>query len=203
MRYMVSIGRSFVPAMATFLTLVSSASVAGPKEETERQAQRDRAALSQFPEVNRAAKDVAPIIDRAARNHAESSVQRSAGTSGTITSRDRPRDSPISSRAHDRGAIDVVTPNMGRDAARISKEAGPGYTAIHEKPVRTQGGKSYDSHELYQGGTQVGASKAPPRATGEHIHLQPEFNKRLHEATSPPARPATEAGTNSSGKGTR
>ena len=38
------------------------------------QADRDRAALRQFPEIARAVKGVSPVIDRAARNHAEASM---------------------------------------------------------------------------------------------------------------------------------
>ena len=37
--------------------------------------QRDRDALRSFPEVDRMVKGVAPILDKAARNHAEASVR--------------------------------------------------------------------------------------------------------------------------------
>ncbi len=148
------------------------------------QAERDRDALRQFPEVDRAVKSVAPIIDRSARDHAERSASIATGNKATVSSRDRPASSPIASPAHNRGAIDVVSPNMGKDAARISKQVGPGYTTIHEQPKRVPPaqGKSYDTHTVYSGGT----SNKPPRATAEHVHIQPEFNKRLHEAANPP-----------------
>lgn len=150
------------------------------------QAERDRAALRPFPEVGRAARDVAPIINRAARDHAESSVRQATGNHATVVSRDRPPNSPISSRAHDRGAIDVVTPkNMPNAAANISRQTGPGYTVIHEQPNRPASGPGTDTHTYYSGGNRVGSSPQPPRATGEHIHVQPEFNRRLHDATSP------------------
>ena len=154
------------------------------QERARAQAERDRAALRQFPEISKAAKGVSPIIDKAARNHAESSV-RSASKEAMVKSRDRPANSPIASAAHNRGAIDAVSPNMKRDAAAISKKAGPGYTTIHEQPTRTAK-KSYDTHTIYQGGKQVNQTKAAPRATAEHIHVQPDFNGRLHNATNPP-----------------
>ena len=127
---------------ATFVAAAAIAWLLGPTlalaQSAGSQAERDRAALRQFPEVNRLAKDLSPAMDKAARNHAESSAQRATGNSATVTSRDRPQNSPIASRAHDRGAVDVVTPNMKQDASRISKAAGPGYTTIHEQPVRSQ-----------------------------------------------------------------
>ena len=170
------------------------------------QAHRDNAALRTFPEVHRAARDVSPIIDRAARNHAESSAQRATGNSASVTSRDRPADSPRASRAHDRGAIDVVTPNMRRDVGPISREAGRGYTTIHETPVTPRpnsGTRPHDRHEIYQNGTRVNTTTNPRRATGEHIHVQPEFNKRLHDAVSPPSTRRTEGTVNVPGRGVR
>jgi hypothetical protein len=175
------------PAPATAPTARSTQPAPQPARPS--QADRDRSALRSFPEVNRAVKGVSPIIDRAARNHAEASARKATGNSATVTSRDRPATSPIASPAHNRGAVDVVTPNMKRDASRISKQAGPGYTTIHEQPVRPKAGTgAVDRHTVYQGGNKVNSTQKPPRATGEHIHVQPEFNKRLHEAAASPKR---------------
>lgn len=168
------------------------------------QADRDRAALRQFPEIARAVKGVSPVIDRAARNHAEASMSAATGNKATITSRDRPANSPIASRAHDRGAIDAVTPNMRKDAAGISRRVGPGYTTIHEQPVRPaqqSRASSRDIHTVYRGGKAGTPTSNPPRATREHIHVQPEFNKRLHEAASPaPRSPSSKKQSSSTGK---
>jgi hypothetical protein len=174
--------------------LFSLLGLGGAAAAQNARAEQDRAALKQFPEVNRAVKDVSPIIDKAARNHAESSASKATGGSAVVTSRDR--SGPLASPAHNRGAIDVVTPNNRADAAKISKEAGSQYTTIHEKPVRPAPGsaqKPHDVHTVYSGGKQVSVSNRPPRATGEHVHVQPEFNKRLHEAANTP-KPKTEAG---------
>lgn len=165
------------------------------------QAERDRAALRQFPEVQKTVKDVAPVVDKAARNHAESSAAKATENRGIVTSRDRSANSPIASPAHDRGAIDVTTRNMSQDAARISRQTGSGYTTIHEKPQ----GKG-DTHVVYSNGNRVKETTRPARATGEHIHVQPEFNKKLHEAASEPrkSRSDTEADfSRSSGRGVR
>src|SRR4029077_18980012 len=155
-----------------------------PKAAGSTQADRDRAALRQFPEVNRAVKNVSPVIDRAARNHAAQSVQKATGNGAVVTSRDRPPTSRIASPAHDRGAVDVVTPNMKQSAPQISRQVGPGYTTIHEQPKKTATGASYDRHTVYQNGAQVSSKDKPARATGEHIHVQPDFNSRLHQAAS-------------------
>ncbi len=164
-----------------FSILIAAWLVATQSAVAETQAEKDRAALRQFPEVKRTVKDVAPIIDRAARNHAEASASKATGGSAKVTSRDRPASSPIASPAHDRGAVDVTTKNMPKDAKAISKQVGSGYTTIHEKPH----GKT-DTHTVYSGGRNVKTSEKPARATGEHIHVQPDFNKRLHEAASEP-----------------
>lgn len=176
MKYEKHLGSGFISVSALVICLVTSGQTLA-----ETQAERDRAALRQFPEVNKTVKDVAPIIDKAARNHAETSVNKATGNSATVTSRDRPASSPIASPAHDRGAIDVTSKNMSGNAAKISKEAGKGYTTIHEQPHR--GG---DTHTVYSEGTKVKTFEKPARATGEHIHVQPDFNKRLHDAATEP-----------------
>ena len=163
---------------------------AGNKEETEKQAEADRASLRQFPEARDVMKGVSPVIDKAARQHAIDSARTATDNKARVSSQDRPSNGPLASRAHDRGAVDVVSPNTSSDAAKISKQAGPGYTVIHETPVRpTDGSKRYDKQELYVNGAKTKTIEVPPRATNEHNHLQPEFNKRLHEAvTDPPSK---------------
>ena len=163
------------------------------------QAEQDRAALRQFPEAQRAVRDVSPIIDRAARNEAERASQDATRNRAVVTSRDRPADSRLASPAHNRGAVDVVTPNMRSDARNISREAGSGYTVIHEQPNRPANTRGTDTHTSYRGGNQGNTSVNPPRATGEHIHVQPEFNKRLHEAARPAPTPRTEGGVRAPG----
>lgn len=177
-------------AVVVLATVVfcSAANAQRTQAERERQAAQDRATLRQFPEVGRAARDVSPIIDRAARQEAERASRAATSNRSTVTSRDRPANHRLSSPAHDRGAIDVTTPNMQRDAGRISREAGRNYTVIHEQPGRTR-----DTHTIYQNGNRVNQTSQPRRATGEHIHVQPEFNRRLHNATRTPT-PRTEGG---------
>jgi hypothetical protein len=152
------------------------------------QGQRDRAALQQFPEVGRTVRGVSPIIDRAARQHAERSAQNTTGNKAIVTSRDRPASARLHSEAHDRGAVDVVTPKMSTTAKPLSRNVGAGYTVIHERPARPAPGApgpSADIHTSYQNGRAVRSSAQAPRATGEHIHVQPDFNSRLHQAAKP------------------
>lgn len=74
---------------------------------------------------------------------------------------------------------------MKNDGAKISKEVGSGYTVIHETPVKSSDGQKHDQHTVYRDGNEVKTSDKPARATGEHIHVQPDFNSRLHEAAKP------------------
>jgi hypothetical protein len=144
---------------------------------------KDQRTLRAFPEIKAAVASVSPIIDKAARNHAERQITGSNNFKGVkITSRDRSSNSKLRSIAHDRGAIDVVTRNMSVDSPRISKAVGSGYLTIHEVPKTPS--PRQDLHVLYQNGHLVGKSNMLPRATGEHIHVQPDFNKRLHAAAS-------------------
>ncbi len=160
-----------------------------PVRNKESQGSQDKAALRQFPEVNRAVKDVAPVVKQTNRDHIEKSAQKAANNKAKSTSADRSSTSPIASPAHDRGAKDFTTKNMKKDASKVSREAGPGITTIHEKPVRPTAGskeKPHDVQTIYRGGKEVKTVKTAPRATGEHIHVQPDDNKRLHEAADLP-----------------
>ena len=162
--------------------VVSTAHAESARDRALReQAARDRATLRANPPIGRLARDVSPIIDRTARQHATEVVGRSSGSS-RITSTDRSSTGPLASRAHERGAIDATTRNMRSDAPRISSAAGPGYTTIHEQPHRATVGPSADTHTIYRNGAQVNSKVVSPRATGEHIHVQPDYNSRLHEA---------------------
>ncbi|MBN9086262.1 MAG: hypothetical protein J0J01_05100 [Reyranella sp.] len=157
-----------------------------PKQQrAQEQAARDRATLDKFPEIKQTAKGVSPIVDRVARDHAIDSAKRGTNGNATVTSQDRGPKHPLHSPAHDRGAVDVTTPkDMPGNAAKISKETGRGYLTIHEQPKA--GPKGQDVQTYYKDGKQVGQANVPPRATKEHIHVQPDFNSRLHNATAPP-----------------
>ena len=80
-------------------------------------AEWDKASLATFTEVQKLVKDVAPILDKAARRGSEATVRSVTESNGRVTSRDRNAASRIASTAHDRGAIDVVTPNMATSIA--------------------------------------------------------------------------------------
>jgi hypothetical protein len=191
---------SLIVTFAVFAAVCTDSSAQRTQSERERQGNQDRAAMRQFPEVERSVRDVSPIIDRAARQEAERATGRATNGQHTVTSRDRPSTGRLASEAHNRGAIDVTTSNMPRDAARISREAGSGHVAIHERPARPAAGAqgpSADIHTTYRDGRQVNRTVQPPRATGEHIHVQPNYNSRLHEAARTPT-PRTEGGVSSS-----
>jgi hypothetical protein len=156
-------------------------------------ASADRASLRAYPEVRQSAQGASAVVDHVARQSAIDAARSATNGHAQITSRDRPSSSPISSAAHDRGAVDAKTRNMNTDGLAISKAAGKGYTVIHEVPRgahSAQGGTASaaeDLHTVYRNGKQVGQPSAKPaRATGEHIHIQPDFNKGLHAAAAPP-----------------
>ncbi len=120
-----------------------------------------------------------PVIKQAARDHEISSVQKAA-TGARVTSTDRT--GALHSAAHDRGAIDTVTDHTSRDAATISRQTGEGFTTIHEVP-----GPKRDTNEIYRNGQLISTKAVPHRATGEHIHVQPDFNSELHRFAIAPS----------------
>ena len=116
-------------------------------------------------------------VKEAARRFIEQSVQAATDGKAVVTSRDRPAGS-LSSRAHDRGAIDIVIPgarNLHSEAKNIARTLGPGHTTIVEEPRSDS-----DRHTLYRlvsghQEVQVIIRQASKRATGTHIHIQPDF----------------------------
>ncbi len=118
-------------------------------------------------------KDTRMIVKEVAREHMKEIAKT---TNSTVTSTDRT--GSLSSPAHDRGAIDVVnrntsTPNQFRDAEKMSKELGDKYVVIVEQAGRGHGGK--DRHTVYYDGQPVKATVTRAKATGDHIHLQPQY----------------------------
>jgi hypothetical protein len=137
--------------------------------------------LQQLSAIGKLAQDLAPIIKEVARDHAIRSAQAATGNRAQVKSTDRSKKHKLHSPAHDRGAIDVVTPaNSVDDALAISKQVGPHYTVTHERPIRN--GVEADIHTTYQAGVRGRRKIQPDRATAEHIHIQPNFNTRLNQA---------------------
>lgn len=128
---------------------------------------------------------VREVLRHDARTRIESAVRDSTNGRYRVTSRDR--NGPLGSRAHDRGAIDVVTPNTGtqrqfREAREISRRLGPHYNATVEQVYgggrRGQSdfiGPSFDRHTTFNNGAQGRTRIVPPRATGSHLHVQPNY----------------------------
>jgi hypothetical protein len=166
-------------SIASFIiVLTSNAAFAQARPSTSTSSPRQSA--SAFPEVRRLQGPISEIVKRDARNNIERSIGSKTNTYG-VSSRDRPQNSPIASRAHDRGAVDFVPSShssitrMQNDARSASQRLGPGYTAIVEQPKRAPVGPSADIHTSYRNGSFVRESAQPPRATGNHIHIQPDF----------------------------
>lgn len=128
---------------------------------------------------------VREVLRHDARQRIERAVRDSTGNRHRVTSRDR--GGALSSRAHDRGAIDVVTPNTGsarqfREARDISRRLGPQFSATVEEVYgggrRGQHnyiGPSFDRHTTFNNGEQGRTRIRPPRATGNHLHIQPNY----------------------------
>jgi hypothetical protein len=127
--------------------------------------------------VEKTTGDMRAVVKQTARTHIEDSASRATGGSAIVTSRDRDR--TLKSPAHARGAIDVVTTdNSSSDARAISKATGPGHTTIREEPLRVPKGSTgpeADRHTIYSDGNEVKSKVVAPRATGEHIHIQPDY----------------------------
>jgi hypothetical protein len=135
---------------------------------------------------------VSEVLRHDSRTRIERAVRDTTGGRYRVTSRDR--NGPLGSRAHDRGAIDVVTPNTGsarqfREAREISRRLGPNYNATVEQVYgggrRGQSnyiGPSFDRHTTFNNGTQGRTRIVPPRATGNHLHVQPNYGIDLDRA---------------------
>lgn len=121
------------------------------------------------------------IVRLGARSGIESTVRDATNGNYQVSSRDR--SGSLSSRAHDRGAVDVVTPQTGtraqfEQAREVSRRLGSGYTAIVEEPIRLPRGVSgptADRNTSYSNGYAGNVRYVEPRATGVHTHVQPNF----------------------------
>lgn len=132
--------------------------------------------------AERNVEDMRGAVKGAARGHIESSAHTATGGRLPVTSRDR-SGGPLSSAAHDRGAVDFGAQrsrDLHADAKAIARAAGPGHKAIVEEP-----GRRRDTHTSYTVAPPATTIKSntyttPARATGPHIHVQPEYGiKRL------------------------
>lgn len=132
--------------------------------------------------------DMRDVVKHAARQHIKDSTAQATEGAALVRSEDRP-DGPLKSAAHDRGAVDFRTPqNSPADAQKISQAVGPGHTVIVEKPLRPAPGApgpSADRHTSYSNGVEGNTRIVSPRATGPHIHVQPEY--KINQWPSAPA----------------
>ncbi len=141
------------------------------------QGSRDSRAEAWLNQMEGNIRNTKRAIKEATRRFIEQSAQVATNGKAVVTSRDRPT-GPLSSRAHDRGAIDIIIPgthDLHGEARNISKILGPGYTTIVEEPRsdsdRDTLYKLVSSHDE----VQVVTYKVQKRATRAHIHIQPDF----------------------------
>lgn len=171
----------FTLFIASFILILTTAANAG-KEQTEGGIAKQSDRPMRDKTIERSAKDMREVVKSTGRDHLEKSVQKATNGEAKVTSRDR--EGALKSPAHDRGAIDVVTRNTSTEkqhveALRMSKEAGAGHTVIVEEKGKGQAGK--DLHTVYVNGRKVSTSERPPRATGDHVHLQPEYEIKVQK----------------------
>ena len=176
-------------------------SIGTSSDLNERNAQelaaKDRGFLADQTALYKFARDFDPIAKLSARESGEAAARRvfpdlqpltahPVDGRPRITSEDRPSEHKLASPAHDRGSFDLVGPNMHYAARAISKETGSDYIVIHEIPHPAS-----DTNEIFVN-TKLHSKRVPKRATAEHIHVQPQWNSRLHHIVS--HKDATEAG---------
>lgn len=139
------------------------------------------------------------IVRLGARSSIETAVGQATDGQYRVTSSDRDHAGTLRSAAHDRGAIDIVTLATGTArkydrASEITRVLGPGYTAVVERLVYGAGAMRIthpaDLHIAYSNGEQGNQTYAPGRATGNHTHIQPNYEV----GTSPTARSCTGCG---------
>lgn len=136
--------------------------------------------------ARRSIEDLRDVIKHDARTRIERAARDSTRGDYQVTSRDR-QGGPLASRAHDRGAVDIVTPRVGTprqfDQARdISRRLGPNFNATVEQVYGGQRpgqsryvGPAFDRHTTYNSGSRGNTRIVPPRATNNHIHVQPNY----------------------------
>jgi hypothetical protein len=140
--------------------------------------------------------DVAQTVKSYGRQQVDDAASARLGTGYVPTSRDR-FDSPLASTAHNvNGAVDYAPPGsapltpdqMKDDAEAVSGDLGPNYRAIVEQKiwVPDQNGTLVrrDLHSTYQNGVAGNVRTMPDRATGDHIHIQPNYGIRPITAPS-------------------
>lgn len=130
------------------------------------------------------------IVRLSARSSIEQAVNESTQGNYRVTSRDRVGAGSLHSPAHDRGAIDYTTPFTGtaqehEQAREVSRRIGTGYTAVVERPLYGVSSMRIthpaDHHTAYSNGMQGTERLAPGRATGNHTHVQPNFEVRMRD----------------------
>jgi hypothetical protein len=136
--------------------------------------------------ARRSVENLRDVLKHDSRTRIENAVRNSTGGDYRVTSRDR-QGGPLASRAHDRGAVDIVTPRIGTprqfDQARdISRRLGPNFNATVEQVYGGQRpgqsryvGPAFDRHTTYNNGRRGNTRIVPPRATNNHIHVQPNY----------------------------
>jgi hypothetical protein len=182
--------KKYALTVLTVAVVISTTTFAQGKKSTEAGVTK---ATTEPPRVlsapaERNVQDTRGVVKGAARSHIENSSAAATGGRLPVTSRDRPA-GPLTSSAHDRGAVDLGVQRSRdphADARAIAKAAGPGHKAIVEEP-----GRKHDTHTSYTVSPSTGTVRsntyqAPARATGPHIHVQPEY-----EVKKLPARDTT------------
>ena len=112
---------------------------------------------------------------KARREHIEKVTSQTLGARNqtmSVTSRDR---KTPSSKAHDRGAIDIRGTNYG-NARAISGALGRGHTVIVEQPHYPPVSPRYQISSSYRNGRPVSSRPTPLHATAPHTHIQPDSN---------------------------
>jgi hypothetical protein len=162
-----------------------------PSANTEGQPGVNAEPLSSGPPQDKAVRDTVDnmrdVVKQTARQHIKESAAEATEGTARVTSEDRPS-GPLKSSAHDRGAVDFQTPgNSDADAEKISRAAGPGHTAIVETPLHPAPGAegpSADKHKSYSNGIEGNTKITAPRATGPHIHVQPDYGIKQWPSSS-------------------
>jgi len=169
--------------LVALLAVASLPGAAADRKGTEAAVSRSNSATTRVvtPQVERTVRDTREVVKAVGRSHIENSTQSATNARLPVTSRDR--SGPLQSPAHDRGAVDFGVQRSRdphRDAQAIARAVGPGHKAIVEEP-----GYKRDMHTSYTVSPVTGQIKsntyiAPHRATGTHIHVQPEYEiKRI------------------------
>jgi hypothetical protein len=160
------------------ITLVScSATMASSLDRTRHQ--QAPAHLLGAPAV-RSIEQMQDVTRHMARQEIAGAAQRAFRDGYRTSSTDRLGTSAIHSRNHDRGAMDFVTPHTGTprmqsEARQFSRQLGSNYTVVVEQPYRARVGPSYQRDTAYSNGQLGNTRSGPARATGTHVHAQPNY----------------------------